>query len=76
MTAPTLVVAAAQATDAIVLAAVAVGAVLGLSGLASFDPRVRSRLPVAALAQGNVVVSIGLIVAGLVIVGIALGAGD
>lgn len=67
------VVAAAQATDALVLAAVALGAVLGLTGLASFDPRVRSRLPVTALARGNVAVSVGLILVGLSIVGIALG---
>lgn len=68
-----MILAAAQATDILVLAAVAVGAVLGLAGLASFDPRVRGRLPVGALANGGATTSIGLVIAGLLVVGIALG---
>lgn len=71
-----LITAAAQASDAIVLAAVALGAVLGLTGIASFDPRVRARLPVAALARGNATVAVGLILAGVLVIGIALGMGE
>lgn len=71
-----MILAAAAASDIIVLAAAAVGALLAITGLASFDPRVRTRLPVAVLARGNTLVSVGLIVAGLVVVAIALGGGD
>jgi hypothetical protein len=69
-------VAAAAWTDAVVLAAVALGAAIGLTGIASFDPRVRSRLPLVVLARGNVAVSLGLVVLGLLIVAIALGLGE
>jgi hypothetical protein len=69
-------VAAAAWTDAVVLAAVAVGATIGLTGIASFDPRVRGRLPLAVLARGNVTVSLGLVALGLLIVAIALGVGE
>ena len=71
-----MVVAAAQATDAFVLAAVALGAVLGLAGLASFDRRLRGRLPVAALARGNALVGVSLVVAGILLVSLAIGVGD
>jgi hypothetical protein len=71
-----LIIAAASWTDAFVLAAVALGAALGLTGIATFDPRVRDRLPVASLARANVAVSIGLVVAGLAIVALALGLGE
>jgi hypothetical protein len=69
-------VAAASWTDALVLAAVALGGAIGLSGIASFDPRVRGRLPLGILARGNVAVSVGLVVLGLMIVAIALGLGE
>lgn len=68
-----MTLAAAQATDIFVLAAVAIGAVIGMAGLASFDPRLRGRLPVGALARGGAATSIGLVIAGLLVVGIALG---
>lgn len=68
-----MIVAAAQAADAFVLITVAFGAALGVMGLASFDPRLRSRLPIAALANGNAAMSIGLVAASIVVVGIALG---
>lgn len=71
-----MILAAGQATDAVVLGAVILGAILGLTGLASFDPRLRGRLPVAALARGNALTSVGLVVAGLVMVGLALGFGE
>lgn len=71
-----LFLAAAQATDLIVIAAVAVGAAIGFTGVASFDPRVRARLPVAALARGNALVAVGLIVTGLLVTAIALGFGE
>ncbi len=63
-------------SDALVLLAVAVGALLAVTALASFDPRIRSRLPVAALSKGNALVGVVLLLAGLVVVGIALGVGD
>jgi hypothetical protein len=69
-------IAAATWTDAIVLAAVALGASIGLTGIATFDPRVRNRLPMAVLSSGNVAVSIGLIIAGLAIVALAIGIGE
>jgi hypothetical protein len=68
-----MIVAAAQASDAFVLFAMAAGLVLVVTGLASFDPRVRSRLPVAVLARGNALVSVALILAGLVVAGAAMG---
>lgn len=68
--------AAAAWTDALVIAAVALGAAVALTGIASFDDRVRSRLPVAVLARGNAAVSVGLIAAGLAIVAAALGVGE
>lgn len=71
-----MITAAAQASDVIVLAAAAIGAVLCPAGLASFDPRVRSRLPVPALARGNALVGVGLLLAGLLVVSIAIGAGE
>jgi hypothetical protein len=70
------VLAAATWTDAIVIAAVLLGAAIALAGIVSFDPRIRSRLPIAVLARGNVAVSVGLIVLGLLFVGIALGLGE
>lgn len=71
-----VVLAAARATDLIVLGTVAVGAALAIAGIASLDPRVRTRLPVAALARGNAVVALGLVVAGLMLVAVALGFGE
>jgi hypothetical protein len=70
------VIAAARAADVVVLLAVAVGALLAVTGLASFDPRVRSRLPVAILAKGNALVGVGLLLTGLVVIGVALGGGE
>jgi hypothetical protein len=70
------VLAAATWTDALVIAVVLLGCAIALAGIASFDPRVRSRLPIAVLARGNVAVSLGLIVLGLLFVGIALGVGE
>jgi hypothetical protein len=70
------VLAAATWTDAIVIAAVLLGCAIALAGIASFDPRIRSRLPIVVLARGNVAVSVGLIVLGLLFVGIALGLGE
>lgn len=69
-------IAAARAADAVVLLAVLLGALLAVTGLASFDPRIRSRLPVAALSNGNALVGVVLLFAGLVVVGIALGVGE
>ncbi len=66
-------IAAARAADAVVLLAVAVGAILALTGLASFDPRIRSRLPVAALSKGNALVGVVLLLTGLVVVSFAMG---
>ena len=71
-----MTLAAAQASDLFVLAGVGIAAVLALTGLASFDPRVRSRLPVAALARGNALVSVGLIVTAALVLSIALGGGE
>jgi hypothetical protein len=68
--------AAATWTDTLVIAAVALGAAVALTGIASFDARVRGRLPIAVLARGNSAISIGLLVAGLTIVAIALGFGE
>jgi hypothetical protein len=68
--------AAATWTDAIVIAAVLLGFAIALTGIASFDPRVRSRLPIAVLSRGNVAVSVGLIVLGLLFAVIALGVGE
>jgi hypothetical protein len=68
--------AAATWTDALVIAAVALGAAVALTGIASFDARVRGRLPIAVLARGNSAISVGLLVAGLTIVAIALGFGE
>jgi hypothetical protein len=75
---PTLLplLAAAAWTDALVIAAVALGAAVALTGIASFDDRVRGRLPIAVLARGTAVVSVGLVVAGLAIVAVALGVGE
>ena len=64
--------AAAQATDFLVLGAIAVAAAVGLTGLASFDPRMRARLP-GPLGRGNAVVSVGLILVALAVAAIALG---
>jgi hypothetical protein len=69
-------IAAAQAADVVVLLAVLVGVLLAVTGLASFDPRIRSRLPVAALSNGNALVGVVLLITGLVVVGIALGGGE
>jgi hypothetical protein len=71
-----MILAAAQASDFLVLAAVALGALLAVTGLASFDPRIRARLPVATLARGSAGVSVAVILAGLIVVGIALGGGE
>jgi hypothetical protein len=68
--------AAAAWTDALVIATVALGAAVALTGIASFDARVRGRLPIAVLAHGNSAISVGLIVAGLTIVALALGLGE
>lgn len=65
--------AAAQVSDALVLVVIALGAVLGLTGIASLGPRVRNRLPIVVLARRNVAATIGLIVAGFALVSIALG---
>jgi hypothetical protein len=69
-------VSAAAWTDALVIAAVALGAAVALTGIASFDTRVRGRLPIAALARGNTATSVGMVVAGLTIVALALGVGE
>ncbi len=66
-------IAAARVADALVLLAVAVGVLLAVTGLASFDPRIRSRLPVAALSNGNALVGVVLLLAGLVVVSFATG---
>lgn len=71
-----MILAAAQGSDIIILAAVAVGAILGLTGLASLDPRVRRKLPIGVLARGNALVSVGLIVAAMLVVSLALGGGE
>jgi hypothetical protein len=69
-------VSAAAWTDALVIAAVALGAAVALTGIASFDTRVRGRLPIAALARRNTATSVGMVVAGLTIVALALGVGE
>jgi hypothetical protein len=68
--------AAATWTDAIVIAAIALGAAVALTGIASFDTRVRGRLPIAVLARGNAAASVGMVVVGLAIVALALGVGE
>ena len=70
-----VVLAAARATDLIVLGTVALGAAIAIAGIASVDPRVRTRLPIAVLARGNLVVAAGFVVTGLLLVAIALGFG-
>lgn len=65
--------AAARATDILVLAAAFTGAALVLAGVATINPRVRVRLPVAALARGSVRASVALIAAGIGLFTLALG---
>ncbi|MFP5327303.1 MAG: hypothetical protein ACLGHT_07460 [Acidimicrobiia bacterium] len=68
--------AAAKPTDLIVLAVVAVGVLLALTGLASFDPRVRRKIPIGPLARGNALASVGLIIASLLLISLALGGAE
>lgn len=69
-----VLLAAAKMTDALIILGAAFGAMVTLLGLASLDPRIRARVPVAAIARGNTLVAVGLIVAGLMVVGMTLGA--
>lgn len=68
-------IAAAQAGDALILVAVAIGAVLIAATLATFDARIRNRLP-SAIAGAGWLGRTGMVTAGLLIIGVALGGGD
>lgn len=68
-------IAAAQAGDALILAAVFIGAVLIAATLATFDPRIRNRLP-SMIARAGWLGRTGMVTAGLLIIGVALGVGD
>jgi hypothetical protein len=68
-----VMLAAARPGDLLVLGAVLLGALVVLVGLAAFDDRLRSRLPVPGVLRDRVIGRIGLIVGGLVLVSLALG---
>lgn len=68
-------IAAAKVSDVLVLAAVAIGAMLIVATLATFDARIRHRMP-SVLAGAGWLGRTGVVTAGLLIIGIALGGSE